>query len=153
MSEISRILDQMDRAMAGEAWHGPALEQLLEGVNAEQASMHTVRGAHSIWEIVNHIAAWNRIVHQRIAGTAVNVTPEMDWPPVWEASEMEWRRSLDRLRESRAHLRTAVATVRDDELSTAPAGTEHSRYLTLHGLVQHDLYHAGQIAILKKALG
>ena len=49
MSEISRILDQMDRAMAGEAWHGPALNQLLEGITAEQASMHPVRGAHSIW--------------------------------------------------------------------------------------------------------
>jgi len=153
MSEVSRILDQMDRAMAGEAWHGPHLERLLGGISAEQASMHPVRGAHSIWEIVNHLAAWNRIVHQRFAGKAVEVTPEMDWPPVWQASETEWRRSLDNLRESRANFRAAVEKVRDEELSAAPAGTEWSRYATLHGVVQHDLYHAGQIAILRKALG
>jgi uncharacterized damage-inducible protein DinB len=153
MSEIARILDQMDRAIAGEAWHGPHLHQLVEGITAEQASMHPVHGAHSIWEIVNHLAAWNRIVDLRFAGTAVDVTPEMDWPPVWDASEAEWRRSLDRLRESRASFRAAVEKVRDEELSAPPAGTQWSRYATLHGVVQHDLYHAGQIAILKKALG
>jgi uncharacterized damage-inducible protein DinB len=153
MSEISRILDQMDRAISGEAWHGPALSTLIEGLSAEQASMHPVNGAHSIWEIVNHLAAWNRIVHLRFAGTPADVTPEMDRPPVWEASEIEWRRSLDNLRESRASFRAAVEKVRDEELSSQPAGTEWSRYATLHGVVQHDLYHAGQIAILKKALG
>jgi len=72
---------------------------------------------------------------------------------VWDTSETEWRRSLDNLRESRARLRAAVEKVREEELSAAPAGTEWSRYATLHGVVQHDLYHAGQIAILKKALG
>src|SRR5580704_6564404 len=87
MSEIARILDQMDRAIDGEAWHGPHLQQALDGISAEQASMHPVQGAHSIWEIVNHLAAWNRIVHRRFAGTPVDVTPEMDWPPVWEVSE------------------------------------------------------------------
>lgn len=153
MSEVSRILDQMDRAIGGEAWHGPHLQQLLEGMSAEKASMHPVRGAHSIWEIVNHLAAWNRIVHSRFAGTPVDVTPELDWPPVWEASEVEWQRSLDNLSESRAHFRAAVEKLRDEELSARPAGTEWSRYATLHGVVQHDLYHAGQIAILKKALG
>src|SRR5271163_2191025 len=97
MSEIARILDQLDRAIGGEAWHGPHLQQVLDGISAEQASMHPVRGAHSIWEIVNHLAAWNRIVHQRFAGAPVDVTPDMDWPPVWDTSEVEWRRSLENL--------------------------------------------------------
>ena len=152
MSEIARILDQMDRAIGGEAWHGPHLQQVLDGLSAEQASMHPVKGAHSIWEIVNHLAAWNRIVHKRFAGTAVDVSPEMDWPPVWDTSEVEWKRSLDNLRESRASFRAAVEKVRDEELHEPPR-TEWSRYATLHGVVQHDLYHAGQIAVLKKALG
>jgi uncharacterized damage-inducible protein DinB len=153
MSEIARILDQMDRAIGGEAWHGPHLQQVLDGISAEQASMHPVKGAHSIWEIVNHLAAWNRIVHRRFAGTPVDVSPDMDWPPVWDTSDVEWRRSLENLRESREHFRAAVEKVRDEILHEAPSGTEWSRYATLHGVVQHDLYHAGQIAILKKALG
>src|SRR4029077_6686936 len=139
MSEISRILDQMDRAIDGEAWHGPALNQLLEGITAEQASMHPVRGAHSIWEIVNHLAAWNRIVHRRFAGTPVDVTPEMDLPPVGGVGGGEWAGALEKLRENRAKFRAAVAQVRDEELLTPPAGTEWSRYATLHGVVQHDL--------------
>ena len=101
MSEINRILDQTDRAFAGDAWHGPSLESLLDGISAEDASKHPVRGAHSIWELVNHIAAWNSIVRQRAEGTAVEVSTEMDWPPVWEATEITWQRSLVHLRDLR----------------------------------------------------
>jgi uncharacterized damage-inducible protein DinB len=132
MSEINRILDQMDRAYSGEAWHGPDLKQLLDGISAEDASKHPVAGAHSIWELVNHIAAWNTIV--------------------WEASEVTWKRALENFAESRARLRNYVKTVRDDQLDEPIQRENYSRYVLLHGLVQHDLYHAGQIAVLKKAL-
>lgn len=153
MSEIRRILDQMDRAFSGDAWHGPALMHVLEGISAEDASKHAVRGAHSIWELVHHIGAWNTIVRHRIEGEAVEVTAERDWPPVWEVSETAWKRALEVLVESRARLRQAVESLSDDQLEQLLPGSSVSRYAALHGLVQHDLYHAGQIAILKKALG
>ena len=152
MTEVERILDQMDRAFSGDAWHGPSLMALLEGVSAENASVHSIRGAHSIWELVNHIAAWHRIVHQRLSGELVEPTSEMDWPPVWDASEVAWQRALGSLAEGRARLRRVVEGLRDDLLQDKPAGNSDSRYITLHGVVQHDLYHAGQIAVLKKAL-
>jgi uncharacterized damage-inducible protein DinB len=152
MSEIDRILDQMDRAFSGEAWHGPDLKQLLNGISAEDASKHPVPRAHSIWELVNHIAAWNTIVQQKSKGEPVQVTTEVDWPPVWEASEVVWKRSLENLAESRTRLRNYVKTVRDDQLDEPVQREKYSRYVLLHGLVQHDLYHAGQIAVLKKAL-
>jgi uncharacterized damage-inducible protein DinB len=153
MTEINRILDQMDRAFSGEAWHGPDLKQLLDGVSAEDASKHPVSGAHSIWELVSHIAAWNTIVQQKSKGEVVNVTAEQDWPPVWEASEVAWKRSLENLAESRTRLRNYVKTVRDDQLDERVQRENYSQYVLLQGLVQHDLYHAGQIAVLKKALG
>jgi uncharacterized damage-inducible protein DinB len=153
MSESRRILDQMDRAFSGDAWHGPSLMHVLEGIRAEDASKHAIRDAHSIWEIVHHIGAWNRIVRQRLDGEAVKVTPEQDWPPVWEVSEIAWKRALENLGESRAALRKVVATLRDDQLEEKPVEGSVSRYTALHGVIQHDLYHAGQIAILKKALG
>lgn len=153
MSECRRILDQMDRAFSGDAWHGPSLMQLLEGVSAEDASKHAVRSAHSIWELVHHIGAWNAIVRQRLAGEAVEVTPERDWPPVRETSESAWRHALEVLAESRASLRKVVESLRDDQLDEKLAGSSVSRYAVLHGVIQHDLYHAGQIAILKKAIG
>jgi uncharacterized damage-inducible protein DinB len=152
MTEVERILDQMDRAFSGDAWHGPSLMALLEGVSAENASVHSIRGAHSIWELVNHIAAWHRIVHQRLSGELVEPTNEMDWPPVGDASEVAWQRAVGSLAEGRARLRRVVEGLRDDLLQDKPAGNNDSRYITLHGVVQHDLYHAGQIAVLKKAL-
>jgi uncharacterized damage-inducible protein DinB len=154
MSEIKRILDQMDRAFAGEAWHGPSLMQLLDGITSEDASAHPIHDAHSIWELANHIAAWNTIVQHRAAGEAVvDVTAERDWPPVWEVSEVAWRRALEDLKASRARLRVVVERLREDQLEQKAAGEEYSIYFMLHGLIQHDLYHAGQIAVLKKALG
>jgi uncharacterized damage-inducible protein DinB len=152
MSEIDRIVDQMDRAMNGEAWHGPHLEELLKDVSAQQASAHPVEGAHSIWELVNHIAAWNVILAQRAAGTAVVVTPEQDWPPVTDTSAESWKRSLGKMREARARWRGAVEKLGDAQLGNIVPGQDHSVYAMLHGGVQHDLYHAGQIAVLKKAL-
>jgi uncharacterized damage-inducible protein DinB len=152
MSEINRILDQMDRAFSGEAWHGPDLMLLLKGVSAEDASKHPVPGAHSIWELVNHIAAWNMIVQQKSKGEPVNVTTELDWPPVWEVSEVSWKRSLATLAENSTRLRSYVKTVRDDQLDEKVQRENYSQYVLLHGSVQHDLYHAGQIAVLKKAL-
>jgi uncharacterized damage-inducible protein DinB len=153
VSEINRIVDQMDRAFSGEAWHGPDLTQLLNGIPAEDASKHPVPGAHSIWELVNHIAAWNTIVQHKSKGEPIEVTTGIDWPPVWDTSEVAWKRSLATLTESRARLRNYVKTVRDDQLDEQVLRENYSRYVLLHGLVQHDLYHAGQIAVLKKALG
>src|SRR5271156_2076638 len=153
MSEIKRIVDQMDRAFSGDAWHGPPLTQVLEGLSAETASKHSIRGAHSIWELVNHIAAWNTIAGHKLKDEPVEVTTELDWPPVWDASDVAWKRSLENLAESRARLRKLVESFRDKQLDEIVARENYSRYVLLPGLVQHGLYHAGQIAILKKALG
>jgi uncharacterized damage-inducible protein DinB len=152
-NEIRRILDQMDRAFSGDAWHGPPLLALLEGLSAEDASKHPVKSAHSIWELVHHIGAWNTIVHRRLEGQVVEVTTEQDWPPVWEVSDVAWNRAMENLKESRGRLREFVEGLRDDQLEETVGKNGTSRYVILHGIVQHDLYHGGQIAILKKALG
>jgi len=143
----------MDRAFSGDAWHGPPLMHLLEGISAEDASKHVVPGAHSIWELVHHVSAWHSIVQHRLQGEMVDVTAERDWPPVWEVSEPAWKRALESLVESRARLRQAAAGLRDDQLDETIGATDVSRYQILHGVIQHDLYHAGQIALLRKALG
>ena len=152
MKEITRILDQMDRAFSGEAWHGPSLMTVLEGISAEDASKHPIRGAHSIWELVHHIGSWNTISQHRLAGENVEITSERDWPPVWEVSEAAWKRALDNLVESRARLRESVKHFTNEHLQEKAAGPDYTCYVVLHGVIQHDLYHAGQIVMLKKAL-
>jgi uncharacterized damage-inducible protein DinB len=155
MCEIDRILDQMDRGFSGDAWHGPSLMSVLEGLSAEGASKHPIRSAHSIWELVHHAASWNGIVLRRLRGEGVEVTTERDWPPVWEVSEVAWQRALENLSESYARLREFAAGIQDAQLDAKDqetSGENTSRYVVLHGLIQHNSYHAGQIAILKKAL-
>jgi uncharacterized damage-inducible protein DinB len=152
MLEIHRILDQLDRAFAGEAWHGPDVLHLLDGVLADDAAKYPIPSAHSIWEIVNHIAAWNMIVRRRAAGESVDVTPELDWPPVEETTDADWQRSVEHLKDSHSRLRHVVESLADEKLREKVPAQDYSYYAMLHGLIQHDLYHAGQVAILKKAL-
>ena len=153
MNEINRILDQMDRAYSGDAWHGPPLMQLLAGVSADGASAHPIPSAHSIWEIVHHLTSWNAISQRRLLGEPVQVPPELDWPPVRDTSDAAWQRALENLSENHAVLRNVAAGFSEDQLQEKAAGPDYTCYQVLHGMIQHDLYHAGQIAVLKKALG
>ena len=152
MSEIQRIEDQLRRAFEGNAWHGPAVRELLAGVTAAQAAGRPLPNAHSIWEIALHIATWERVVRQRMQGeTIVDLPPEQDWPPVRDASEAAWRRAIEELERANHDLRETIAQANEARLNETVAGKDHTVYVMLHGLIQHDLYHAGQIAILKKA--
>jgi uncharacterized damage-inducible protein DinB len=152
VSEIERILDQMDRAFSGDAWHGPSLMAVLDGVSVESAAKRPIPQAHSVWELVHHVRTWNAIVQRRLQDEIVKVTPEMDWPPVPATSEAAWRSALEDLKQSRTQLRQVVERLTDVQLAEKPPNLPDSRYVLLHGVIQHDLYHAGQIAVLKKAL-
>jgi len=150
MSEISRISDQLRRAINGEAWHGPAVMEALKDVTAEQAHKKPIESAHSIWEIVLHITAWHQAVTQRLEGYVVELSSEEDWPPVRSDSKDAWNSVLKLLNESGENLLKKVSSLSDSDLDKTVAGRNHTIYFQLHGLIQHDLYHAGQIAILKK---
>ncbi len=150
MGEVARIADQLRRAFEGNAWHGPAIRELLIDVTARQASAKPIAGAHSIWEIVLHIAAWKKAVSQRVKGLAVELSPAEDWPTVTETSETAWRKTLENLHAAHDELLRTVSVLTDSKLEETVPGKDYSVYVLLHGLVQHDLYHAGQIALLKK---
>jgi len=151
MTEIDRIADQVSRAFDGDAWHGDPLMKILDGITSAQASAHPVEGAHSIWEIVNHIRAWRPAIVTRLSGQAAELQGKNDWPPVTDTSDPAWRDCLSDLCERQAALVTAVRAFPEKKLDDNAPNREHSYYVMLQGIVQHDLYHAGQIAILKKA--
>jgi uncharacterized damage-inducible protein DinB len=154
MKEVERIVDQLQRAFAGEAWHGPSLQEVLEGVSTEQAVRRPLPLAHTIWEIVLHIAGWKSVVHRRLSGEVIgDVADDQDWPPVGERSEAAWRKTVEELERCHQQLRQAVAQLTDERLGETVPAKGYSVYAMLHGILQHDLYHAGQIALLKKALG
>lgn len=159
--EMRRIADQLDRAVNGPAWHGPAILELVKGVTAKDAAAKPIPAVHSIWELVAHTAAWLEIVRLRLEGkTPRRITQAMNWPQVAaptrasgpRPSIREWRADIDRLRRAARDLQSAIRSFDDRQLSKnlPGVGDTWSAYITLHGAVQHVLYHAGQIAILKK---
>jgi uncharacterized damage-inducible protein DinB len=156
ISEVDRIRDQFRRAFEGEAWHGPSVLALLDGVTAQQAAAHPIPGAHSIWELTLHIAAWERACLRRLHSDPAQLSDAEDWEPIIDTSEAAWEATKQRLIDNHRELLDAIASVDDARLNepimTHPDIPFSSVYVTLHGAVQHDLYHAGQIAMLKKAL-
>ena len=151
MSEIDRIADQISRGFDGDAWHGDSLMKILNGITAKQAAARPIEGAHSIWELVNHISAWRPAIVTRLSGTAAELHGEDDWPPVTDTSDSAWRHCISDLRQRHAALLQAVRAFPENKLDQNAPNRDHSYYVMLQGIVQHDLYHAGQIAILKKA--
>ena len=151
-SESSRIADQLRRAFDGEAWIGPDLKGLLSKVKAEQAQAHPVAGAHSIWELVLHIEVYAGAALGAIHGTPMPKifgTPE-DWPPVKDASMEAWNQAVKHLFQTKDHLAAAIEKFDDARLTEIVPGRKYDFYYLFHGIVQHSLYHGGQIALLKK---
>lgn len=154
MSESARIADQLRRAFEGDAWHGDSLLEILKGVTAARAAARPIKNAHSIWELVLHIVAWDGAVRRRMTGVAVELSGDENFPPVKDTSEAAWRAALEHLRRTHAELVEGVEKFPDSRLSEqvpGKKGAHYNFYYMLHGVVQHELYHAGQIALLKKA--
>jgi uncharacterized damage-inducible protein DinB len=153
MTEASRIADQLNRAFSGDAWHGDSLLEILKGVGAAQAAARPIPNAHAIWELVLHITAWDKAVLQRFDGTAVELADADNFPQVQDPSDSAWQKALGELRQVHQALIDAVRAMPDKKLQEMVPGKEgahYTFYYMLHGVVQHELYHAGQIALLKK---
>ena len=151
MDELKRIADLLDRAGHGDAWHGPSVDATLVDVTAAQAAARPIADGHSIWELVLHIAVWERVVMRRFGGEELEPTSAEDWPPVTKTTDDGWRRALADLRKARSELRAALLAFDSRRLGDTVQGKNYSFYVMAHGIVQHDLYHTGQIALLKKA--
>jgi uncharacterized damage-inducible protein DinB len=151
MLYIQTIIDDLKNIHDGDAWHGPSLKEILSGVTAEQAAAKPLAAAHSIWELTAHIAAWEGVFIHRLAGEQVNEPEEGDFPIVTEVSEEAWRRTMAKFDETHRSLIEAIASLRDDRLGEIIPGKDYTVEYLLRGLPRHHVYHAGQIALLKKS--
>ena len=150
MNQSEFLADQLRRAHQGEAWHGPSLREILAGITAEMASARPIPQAHSIREIVAHISAWLSAVGRRLDGESVELSAAEDWPAAGESSETAWRNALTSLDHETQKLRETIAKLPEEGLHKGVPGRDHSVRFMLEGVIQHHLYHAGQIALLKK---
>lgn len=150
MSEIARIRDQIDRAFHGDAWSGPSVMEVLEDVDAAQAARRPIAGAHSIWEITLHIGVWEDVVRRRALGETFTLSDAEDWPKVKAVTPAAWKATVKALEAGHQALIDVVTAFDESKLHQPLVKGGSTGYVQFNGAAQHDLYHAGQIAILKK---
>ena len=152
MNDLTRHLaNHIKRTVAGPMWHGPALNEVLDGVSHDVAAGRPITGAHSIWELVLHVTVWADIARARLQGERIgDPSPADDWPPFGDTTDAAWTSAVERMRESYRALAADVRQLDDSRLSEQITGLDYTVSNLLHGVIEHGTYHAGQIAILKK---
>ena len=157
MTEIERIVRELEHAHAGSPWHGPSRAAVLADVVAEEAAWRPSARGHSIWALVRHMRAWTGEVARRVREGDAREPAEGDWPVFPEPGEKAWRETLAGLDHAHQDLLAAVrgaSAERLDERIRPSGGASTDPAVTcrvmLHGLAQHDAYHTGQVAMLKR---
>jgi len=146
-TEIQLIESLLRRTYEKNAWYGPSLQEALSGITATQ-SQARVNNTHSIMELVAHMTSWRKFVLSRLTGdVAFEVTDEINFPKV-----SDWNQVLLDLEESQQKLVGAIKDLPDEKLrELVPHGShKYTFYTLLHGIIHHDIYHTGQISLLKK---
>ena len=155
MTEVERLIDQLQRAVDGDAWHGDPVLSVIARASFAQADAKPPKASHSIREIVRHMTAWTGEVRRRLTGAPAAEPEEGDWPKASGNDERAWRAEVDAFKAANGALIADLRNLTDARLfepTNDPRNGETStgvtRYVLLHGLVQHHAYHSGQIAIL-----
>lgn len=158
MHSRDRLVDALQRAHDGEPWHGPSRATVLEGVSAAEAAYRAAPDAHTIWEIVLHMRSWTEEVLQRARGGTPDEPARGDWPAVPSpADDAAWRATLHSLDAAHAALLAQVQQM-DDAARAArvadrpgdPPQSGITQRAMIRSLAEHDVYHTGQLAILKR---
>ena len=149
MSEISFIVDQLKRAFDGEAWHGPALMEILDGIDAKAAASRPINKAHCVWELVIHLTGWEQVVSRRLQGQAATLTDAQNFGHLESTTEQSWHSAVAILQQTHAELIKLVSALPESRLPERVPGKDYDVRFMLYGAIQHVAYHAGQIAIFE----
>ena len=141
------LLSILDESYDRKAWHGPTLRGALRGVNANQAFWKPAPERHSIWDFVLHCAYWKFVARRRLLGARGLAFPRpgRDWFAVPEPSDRAWRADMRLLQAEHRELREAI--------EDAPAKLIKRRSRELRSVAAHDVYHAGQVQLMKRLYG
>ncbi|PYP87438.1 MAG: hypothetical protein DMG65_16795 [Candidatus Angelobacter sp. Gp1-AA117] len=151
--ECRHIAEEIRSTFEGEAWYGDSVQKLLQGVTAGQAFAHPMTGAHSIWELVLHVNAWAEAAVNALRGIPIAKFPwpqEKDFPPLTDRSEAAWQQAVNTLFSTHKQFWQAIEAFEDNRLEEKVPGRSYTFYKLFMGWADHMIYHAGQIALLKK---
>ena len=151
---VEQLVEQLRCTFEGPAWHGPSVQEAITGVTATEAAAHPISGAHSIWELALHLSGAYRLVLRRLEGDDAPLLPLEDWPIPPSPTTASWSRDVASLHALNREIRAAVARFPAARLfEPIVADPPYSAFTQFVGLTQHDLYHAGQVVLLRRALG
>ena len=155
MDQVHRLLTIVDQAYDHKSWHGTNLRGSIRGLSASQAAWRPARNRHNIWEVVVHAAYWKYAVTRRFSGAPRGSFPlkGSNWfvrPAGRRAADSVWRADIALLQSMHELLRAAVAQLSDRDLAGTPRHSKVSNFDLIAGIAAHDLYHAGQIQLLKR---
>ncbi|MBI3189132.1 MAG: DinB family protein [Ignavibacteriales bacterium] len=153
VTSIELLLKLLDESYEKKAWHGPNLRGSIRGLTASQAAWRPSNGRHNIREIVVHCAYWKYIVRRRLLGEKRGSFPlkGSNWfkrPDV--LSESAWSEDIILLNETHRSMRHTIGNLDEKDLLVIPKGSKVNNLSTILGIASHDLYHAGQIQLLKR---
>jgi hypothetical protein len=152
---VSSLLEQLDEAYDRQSWHGTNLRGALRGLSSDLALWRPAPDRHNIWEISIHAAYWKYAARRRLTGEKRGAFPRKgsNWfPSPISPTEGQWREDVGLLGESHRRLREAVAGLTDTDLRRRAPGGKETIARLVRGVAAHDLYHAGQIQLLKRLL-
>ncbi|HLF13823.1 MAG TPA: DinB family protein [Bacteroidota bacterium] len=150
-TRMALLLRLIDEGYEVKTWHGPNLRGSLRGITALQAAGRPAPGRHNIWEIAVHAAYWKYIVRRRITGEKRGSFPlaGSNWIRR-PAPGADWKSDLRMLDDIHHSMRRAVASLKDADLGKRPPGSKVSNAAIIMGIAAHDIYHAGQVQLLKR---
>ncbi len=151
MHESERMMQSLREVHSGRPWHGPSLKAILKGVSPKDAS-NRIGEVHTIWELMLHMSGWMEVVVQRLQGEIVHEPTDGDYPPMPEPTDANWRATIRRYDSSLKKLQKAIAQVKPIDWNRKKPGRRYSYGEMIHGALWHNLYHTGQIGLLKRAL-
>ncbi|HEY1006930.1 MAG TPA: DinB family protein [Sphingobacteriaceae bacterium] len=151
MKEPQRIQKLLRDLYDGSPWIEVTLMEKLHGLSAEQAGKKLFPDWNSIWQIVNHLAKWRMEVLSRVNGEVTTSPDDNFFGPLEDPSEEAWQQALAELRESQKEWMGFLETFPEQDLEKVYPGNRMTYYEHILGIVQHDAYHLGQIALLAKA--
>jgi hypothetical protein len=150
MDEVKFLRDQIIKTFNGDSWHGPNLINTLAGIDYNQAKYRPIGERHTIWELTDHITFWIEEVWKSIKNhSPLNPGKKLDWPKMGN-TESEWRQSVNRIEAAVNLTLDALLEWTDEDLVEQVPGETYTYKNMLHGMLHHNLYHIGQINLLKR---
>jgi len=156
LKEAELIVDMLTQTFDGRAWHGPSFMDVLKDLDQVQASERPIELRHTIWEIVNHCSYWMEVATVAFPTEKIpDIKSTDDWPKMGKTDE-DWTKAQDRLKNAYEKLVASIKDLKEALLTQKIHGSYNGRSYTttyrkiLHGISDHNTYHAGQIAILRK---